>query len=392
MLPQTLVHFEWHEVSLFLVSALFCSVLILARPSSLLYGRAQHLKAVQSTHSKPTPRVGGIAIFGSLAVSVVFAPSDISQPYLMFILATAIVFVVGLAEDLGFAVPPLKRLFSVCLASLTAIVLLGVWMPRTDVPGLDSLMSYWVVGVPITLLITAGVANGFNLIDGVNGLASLTAIVAAVALGLIAEEANYAVMVHLTMMLTAAILGFLILNYPYGLIFLGDAGAYMLGFVLSWFGISILLFAPDASPWAILLTMFWPVADTLLAIYRRTRRKVAIMHPDRLHVHQLVMRALEIYILGRGKRNIANPLSTLVLAPFVVAPPIAGVVFWNQTTLAFQSALCFAGLFVGSYSLAFPMLRLLKRRAWSPKPVVHEFSLSPAEPSPPPSKKATESS
>lgn len=101
------------------------------------------------------------------------------------------------------------------------------------------------------------------------------------------------------------------------------------------------------------------------------------MAPDRVHVHQLVMRALEIYILGRGYRNIANPLSTLLLAPFVMAPPIEGVMFWNQTTLALQSVLCFAGLFFGSYSLAFPVLRLLNRRAWSPKPVVHEFSLSP---------------
>jgi UDP-GlcNAc:undecaprenyl-phosphate GlcNAc-1-phosphate transferase len=377
MLPQTLVHFEWEEVSLFLVSALLCCVIVLVGPRfSWLYGRAQHLQAVQATHSRPTPRAGGIAIFGALALSVAFAPSEISQPYLMFVLATAIVFFVGLAEDLGFAVPPLKRLFAVCLASLTAIFVLGVWMPRADVPGLDALMSYWIVGVPITLLVTAGVANGFNLIDGVNGLASFTAMVAAVALGLIAEQADYAVMVHLSMMLTAAILGFLMLNYPYGLIFLGDAGAYTLGFVLSWFGISILLFAPDASPWAILLTVFWPVADTLLAIYRRTRRKVATMTPDRLHVHQLVMRALEIYVLGRGHRNIANPLSTAVLAPFVIAPPIAGIIFWDQTTMAFLSVLCFAGLFFGSYSLAFPLLRLLKRRAWSPKPVVYEFSLS----------------
>jgi UDP-GlcNAc:undecaprenyl-phosphate GlcNAc-1-phosphate transferase len=378
MLPQTLVHFEWEEVSLFLVSALLCCVIVLVGPRfSRLNGRAQHLRAVQATHSRPTLRVGGIALFGAFALSVVFAPSEITGRYFMFVLSTAIIFGVGLAEDLGFAVSPIKRLYAVCLASLATILLLGVWLPRADVPGLDLLMSYWIVGVPITLLVTAGVANGFNLIDGVNGLAPFTALVAAVALGLIAEQASYSVMVHLCMMLAAAILGFLMLNYPYGLIFLGDAGAYTLGFVLSWFGISILLFAPEASPWAILLTVFWPVADTLLAIYRRTRRKVATMTPDRLHVHQLVMRALEIYVLGRGHRKIANPLSTAVLAPFVIAPPIAGIIFWDQTTMAFLSVLCFAGLFFGSYSLAFPLLRLMKRRAWSPKPVVYEFSLSP---------------
>ena len=248
-----------------------------------LCGRPQHLLAVQASHSRSTPRVGGIAIFGAFGASVLCAPPEISWPYLMFFLASSILFCVGLIEDLGFGVSPLRRLAAVCLASLTVIWLLGVWMPRLDIPGVDALMPISIVGIPVTLLVTAAVANGFNLIDGVNGLAAMTAGIAAVALSLIAGQADYTVMVALAAMLAAGILGFLLLNYPFGLIFLGDAGAYTLGFVLSWFGIAILLHAPEASPWAILLTVFWPLADTLLAIYRRSRRNVATMAPDRLH-------------------------------------------------------------------------------------------------------------
>jgi UDP-GlcNAc:undecaprenyl-phosphate GlcNAc-1-phosphate transferase len=363
---DTHIHFEWHEAFLALVSFCLCWALVIIAPKiPRLYGRA-HLEAVQASHSKPTPRVGGIAIFGSLAISVIFVPSEITWSYSLFIVAASVIFIVGLAEDLGFGVSPLRRLCAVCLASVLAIWFLGVWLPRLDIPGLDGLMTYAFVGVPFTLLVTAGIANGFNLIDGVNGLASLTAIAAAIALGLIAERAGYSEMVHLSTLLAAGIFGFFMINYPYGLIFLGDAGAYTIGFVLSWFGIAVLLNAPEVSPWAILLTMFWPLADTLLAIYRRARGKVATMAPDRLHVHQLVMRALEIYVLGRGKREITNPLSTLILAPFVAAPPVVGVLFWNQTTLAFLSVVGFLGLFFGSYALAFKVLRLLKHKGCSP--------------------------
>lgn len=360
------IHFEWHEVLLTLVSVFLCWALVIVAPKvPRLYGRA-HLEAVQASHSKPTPRVGGIGIFGSLAISVIFVPSEITWSYGLFIVAASVIFIVGLAEDLGFGVSPLRRLCAVCLASVLAILFLGVWLPRLDIPGLDVLMTYWFVGVPFTLLVTAGIANGFNLIDGVNGLASFTAIAAAMALGLISGQAGYSEMVHLSTLLAAGIFGFFIINYPYGLIFLGDAGAYTIGFVLSWFGIAVLLNAPEVSPWAILLTMFWPLADTLLAIYRRARGKLATMAPDRLHVHQLVMRTLEIYVLGRGKRKIANPLSTLILAPFVAAPPVVGVLFWNQTTLAFLSVVGFLVLFFGSYALAFKVLRLLKHKGWSP--------------------------
>ena len=89
------------------------------------------------------------------------------------------------------------------------------------------------------------------------------------------------------------------------------------------------------------------------------------MAADRLHVHHLVMRALEIYVLGRDRRHIANPLTTLVLAPFVLAPPLAGVLLWDNSLWACVAVLGFTWLFFGSYGLAFVVLRRLPRRRWS---------------------------
>lgn len=362
MFKHVYVALGWPEFTLLALSMCLCWLLIaLQRHFPSLAGHSSHLSAIQAMHSKPTPRVGGLAIFAAFCLSFFFAPVAIENSYGWFIMSTSILFMVGLLEDLGFRVSPLNRLLAAIISSLAVIWLLGVWLPRIDIPGLDALLVNWPVGVPITVLLTAGLANGFNMIDGANGLASMTAITAAVALSLIADQAGYVAMVQLTMMLAAGILGFFLLNYPFGLIFLGDAGAYTLGFVLSWFGIAILINVPEASPWAILLSMFWPIADMILAIYRRYRRSTDATTPDRLHAHQVVMRGLEICLLGRQKRKFSNPLSTLVLAPFVIAPTIAGVVFWDQSLLAFLAVLFFGVLFFSCYAVAPVLIRRFRR-------------------------------
>jgi UDP-N-acetylmuramyl pentapeptide phosphotransferase/UDP-N-acetylglucosamine-1-phosphate transferase len=362
MLHQTNALIEWPEAFVALISvAVSVMIVVFARYIPSLTGGQRSLGAVQTMHTKPTPRLGGLAIFAALFASLPLAPPTITDRYTLFIMAASFLFVVGLAEDLGLGISPRKRLMAAAISSVLVMSLLDVWLPRADVPLLDDWMDHWAVAVPLTLLVTLGVANGFNLIDGVNGLAALTAIVAAVALALIADAAGYTVMVHLSMMLAAAVLGFMVLNYPFGFIFLGDAGAYTLGFVLSWFAISILNKVPDASAWAMLLVVFWPVADTVLAIWRRSRSRRPAMAPDRLHFHQLVMRALEIHFLGRGRREIANPLTTLILSPMVAAPPMVGVLFWDQPVMAFLSVLFFAALFGVTYNLAKPALDILSR-------------------------------
>lgn len=355
-------HLGWHEYASTALSFIVCAAIFLLRGwVPRICGRTEDLFSVQSSHTRLTPRVGGVGIFAAMSLSVFFAPISISGAYVNFFLAMTVLFSVGLAEDLGFNISPRWRMFAAMGASLLVIWLLGVWIPRIGIPGLDMLVGHWAVGIPLTLLLTAGIANGFNLIDGVNGLASMTGIVAAIALSQIAELAGYVEIGHLAMIIAAGIFGFFLMNYPLGLIFLGDAGAYTIGFVLSWFGIAILLNAPVVSPWAILLTMYWPVADTLLAIYRRSQRNVDISAPDRLHVHQMVMRALEICILGRNRRHIANPLTTLVLSPLVIAPPIAGVLLWNQNMNAFLTFLIFSMLFFASYVAAPGLIRRFRR-------------------------------
>lgn len=332
-----------------------------------LAGSPTILRAVQAFHLSPTPRVGGLAIFAAMILGLLFLPPGTEGGHAVILMAAGLLFAAGLLEDLGFGISPLKRLLAATIASLLIMVILRMWLPVIGIPQLEWIMGYWFVAIPITLVVTVGVANAFNLIDGVNGLAAFTAITAAIAMALISIQANYFDMLGLTSLLLACIFGFLVFNYPFGKIFLGDAGAYSLGFVLAWLAISILVNAPQVTPWALLLTIFWPIMDLSLALYRRQRKKTDKLSPDRLHVHQLVMRALEIYVLGRNRRKLANPLTTLLLAPMVLAPALTGVLFWNQPRMAFYATLVFATLFITFYFLSFQCFRHLERRSSVPK-------------------------
>jgi len=306
---------------------------------------------VQSAHSNPTPRVGGVAIGGALLVSIFVAPASMLDNYVPFVLSLAPVFLAGLADDLGYEVPPWSRLLAAALSSVLAIVLLQMWIPRVDVPYLDSIVAYAPVGIVLTVFATSGVCNAFNLIDGLNGLSAGTGVMVAVGLAAIANAAGDSNFIELSILLSAALAGFLVFNFPFGKLFLGDAGAYSLGHVLAWFAILIVDRISGVSTWALLLVFFWPVADTLFAIYRRLRVGVRMDRPDRLHYHQFVMRALEIAVLGRGKRHIANPLATLVLMPLIAMPVVTGVLLWNEALLSFIAVLVFSFLFVSSYML-----------------------------------------
>ena len=151
---------------------------------------------------------------------------------------------------------------------ILVILLLDIWVDRLAIPGIDYLFDFALFGIAFTLFATAGVVNAFNLIDGLNGFSSFVTVstMAISSIAFMIGEYDISIAILFVASIT---LGFMALNFPFGKIFLGDAGAYTLGHVLVWS--AILIFNADVflSPFAILLLFFWPVADTGLAIWRR---------------------------------------------------------------------------------------------------------------------------
>ena len=353
-------YLTYTHLLLVLISGAISLVFIALTPRyPRLAGGNQRLVAVQTMHKNATARVGGVGIFIALIIGLVIQGGALLNTFAPLLLAATLLFLVALAEDLGFDISPRMRLLAAAGATILAAYLLGIWLPRFDIPLVDPLMHSWPIGIILTIFLCAGVANGFNLIDGLNGLSASASLIGAIGISMIALRSGNMLGFEMALLLSAAIVGFLLLNYPAGYIFMGDAGAYTIGFLLCWIGIIILTEHNAVTPWAIYLCVFWPVSDMLFAIYRRVIKKQPAMQPDRLHMHQLVMRALQIRFLGRTKRHIANPITTLVLIPFIAAPPLCGVLLFKHTKLAVLMVLAFSILFCATYVW---IARVLARR------------------------------
>ena len=345
--------------TLFFVSFVLCIIIILSSGYGFSRRGEVDEAAIQSAHSGFVPRVGGLAIyisilvlipllsFGFIPLSVVF-DLDAEQLTLLILSATP-VFSVGLAEDLGYDMSPKTRLVASTVSSFVAILFFRTWLHRLGIPGVDTLLMFAPFGIMFTIFATVGVVNAFNLIDGLNGLSSYVTISVAFSLSIIAFQAGNTQTSIFLVLCVSAVMGFMVLNFPMGNIFLGDGGAYALGHLLVWSALILINSASEVSSFAILLVFFWPVADTGLAIWRRWRLGNPTGRPDRLHFHQLAMRFLEIRFFGRDRRNLANPLATLILIPLISAPQLLGILFWDKYKASVLSALGMGLLFVLTY-------------------------------------------
>lgn len=335
-------------------------VVVRATDRTPLSDQRNDLGAVQAAHSRPTSRLGGLGVFtgfgaGSLLLSHV---TGSLLPILLLISALPI-FLAGILEDLGNGQSPRRRLLAAATSAVLAMGLSQTWVRETGVYGLDHLLAIIPMGLGLTVLWSTGVCNAFNLIDGVNGLSGFLASVISMALGYVAWTADDILMTQIAIVLAVAIAGFLIFNWPRGTIFLGDGGAYTIGHLLVWISVLICWRNREISYAALSLLFFWPVADTFLAMWRRSRRSRKMMHPDYLHVHQFVMRAIQL----RWKLPLAqaNPATTLVLAPFFLTPVLSAVCLVSQASLAFLAWLLFAILFTASYQVG---IKQVRRQGW----------------------------
>ncbi len=135
-----------------------------------------------------------------------------------------------MAEDITKKVGVLTRLLLTLLAAALGAWLLGAVLDRVDVPGLDTLLRWSPLAIAFTVFVVSGVANAINIIDGYNGLAGGYAVLVLAALAWVAAQVGDPFLMTAALAMIGALLGFLVWNYPRGKIFLGDGGAYLLGF------------------------------------------------------------------------------------------------------------------------------------------------------------------
>jgi UDP-N-acetylmuramyl pentapeptide phosphotransferase/UDP-N-acetylglucosamine-1-phosphate transferase len=152
-----------------------------------------------------------------------------------------------------------------------------------------------------------------------------------------------------------AVLGFFIWNFPAGLIFLGDGGAYLLGFLLGEFCILLVHRNPAVSPMFPLLLCAYPVFETIFTMYRRKFvRGVATGAPDGIHLHTLIHRRLIRWTLreNRERRRLTrrNSMTSPYLWLLCLTSLIPSVLWWNNTSMLLAFMLAFVIIYVWLYS------------------------------------------
>ncbi|MBU3677814.1 MAG: glycosyltransferase, partial [Chitinophagaceae bacterium] len=215
----------------------------------------------QKMHLAPTPRIGGLGIF----VAVLFISREQSLG-LTLLLCLLPAFLAGFLEDLLAKISPARRLLIMSVSGVMAIYLL-----RAVVTDFGFIQVPEWLGILITMIAILGLINGTNMIDGFNGLSSGVCFIIFTTYFIVAWNVGDMSMAYICLVIMAAILGFLIFNFPFGKIFLGDGGAYLLGFLLALVSILIVKNNPGKiSPWFALVSLIYPVWEVIFSFTRRT--------------------------------------------------------------------------------------------------------------------------
>jgi UDP-N-acetylmuramyl pentapeptide phosphotransferase/UDP-N-acetylglucosamine-1-phosphate transferase len=339
----------------FVSSLAACALIVLTQHWHGRLSLDHDLQGAQKFHAVPVPRIGGVALIVGLIVSaLVYAqvsPNADDDQVLRLILAGLPAFGAGLLEDITKRVSIKSRLMATFASAALAVWLLDAQLTRLDTFMLDDLMLYAPAAILFTCFAVGGMANAVNIIDGFNGLAALSAVLMLIGLAAMAAWANDILVFKLCLAGVAALIGFLCLNFPFGKIFLGDGGAYLLGFWIAECAVLLLNRNPEVSTWAVLLCCIYPVWETFFSMWRKSVvRKTGMGQPDKLHFHMLVYRRGTRRVLPPGTPNWQRHLVTTLCISALVAcvQLLASALQYHSANnhMAFMAAI---GVFVLAY-------------------------------------------
>ena len=321
--------------------ALSVLVVLTTRWHGVLSLDASH--GVQKLHAHPTPRVGGLPMVLGLIAAVAVSPAELREKLWPWLLAGNPAFAFGLAEDLTKRVGVLARLLATMASGLLAWAITGYALTSVNVWGLDYLLQFTAVAVVFTAFAVGGVANAINIIDGLNGLASSMVLWALLGIAALAASLGDTVLAGTCLIIAACVLGFFVVNWPFGKLFLGDGGSYFLGFSLAWACVLLVERHTQVSAFAALLLCTYPITEVLYSVYRRRVRHQHPGHPDRLHFHSLVNRRVMQRLLPHSSKTVRNSAGGLLVGGMSLLPAV--LVQWvYSSTLASLAAVAVLGL------------------------------------------------
>ena len=265
---------------------------------------------IQKTHLDFTPRLGGLVIFIVFYLYLLIRVDLHSLNQLIVFLNGLMIIMIATKEDLYANVSPKKRFMTVLIASLLTVIFLDK-LPNIEFYLVEEIFKNKYITVIFYTLCIALITNGINIIDGLNGHASLSLISSLICLiylndfNLNGDSLPFILLIFLIV--------FIFFNFPFGSIFLGDAGAYWLGWITSILIINFFAYNSEINSWLAVVILFYPAMEVLFSFTRKLILKKSPFQPDLNHIH------LKIYHLLKSSRY-ANPLSTILLMPLTIFP------------------------------------------------------------------------
>jgi UDP-GlcNAc:undecaprenyl-phosphate GlcNAc-1-phosphate transferase len=270
----------------------------------------------RASHEGSVPVFGGIAIFTGILFSLLFWAKDLEN--IQFILVSfLIVFFIGVIDDL-LTLSPVKKLIGQIISILIIIYLGDLQIDNMHgVLGVHVLPA-WISAL-FTIFVVIVITNGFNLIDGVDGLAGGIGVIASFAFGMIALLMEQEDMTIIAFSLTGALLGFLKYNLHPARIFMGDTGSLVVGMILSILAINLIkhglvtetIKLPNKGPLLAIVILAIPLFDSLRVFIARIMKGRHPLYPGRGHIHHALLR------LGTGHIHaslILCAFSTILIA------------------------------------------------------------------------------
>ncbi len=267
----------------------------LAKRLALALGAVDHPGGRQKTHERQIPRLGGVAVFFSvilsLAVGLWLFPVRGWRPgnpqLLGLLVGSACILLLGVYDDIRGAKAPTKLVFQVAAAGLLYFSGVRILAISTH---FGWMVTLGILSLPFTVLWLVGLTNGMNLLDGIDGLATGVAAIATLTILLVALGNGRTQVSLIAAALLGSLLGFLVFNFHPAQIYLGDCGAMFLGFLLA--AISVLGNQKSASAVAMgvpIIALGIPIFDTVLALVRRLVRGKHPFQGDRDHLHHRLL-------------------------------------------------------------------------------------------------------
>lgn len=281
-----------------------------------------HATETRKKHGAPIPRIGGIPLMLASSLGLVLILTQLpehSSNWFPILIGSVTMYALGLRDDIKPLGARVKLLGQ--LATAAFVYWLGLGIDRFSYPGVAGSIELGAWSLPVTVFWLIAVPNIVNLIDGFDGLAAGLGLCMSVTLGIVGLHAEQVAVACYAFTMAGALLGFLVFNFPPARVYLGDGGAYLIGFTIAALSLTSSNKGSVAAVlFVTLVALGVPILDTTFALLRRALRGYPLFHADDEHFHH------KLEGLGFSKRRILLGIYGLC----VVLSLVGLSIIWSQ--------------------------------------------------------------